>query len=322
MKKSILIIFIFLVALTFFSCSRSRILTYNIWRTITESPEIVINKIDNPIKDSVRLSVLWAGHSTVLLQIYEKVLLFDPFFEDRFAFFFTRKLESGLLYENLSKLDIIFVSHSHFDHLSFHSLDELSNLFPKTNLVFPAGVEEYLPNFDLNMHRLDTTGIFSGKYYGKTTIIDDVKITPVYAVHTGGRYALDSYLWRVQGHCGFIVEYKDVSVYFAGDTGYDDIAFKKIGEKFNIELAFIPIGPCRNCEEKGFLYHTSVMEAIKLFEDIKAKKMIPIHYGTIEYMNDPRVPIYVLEKILEEEKYLKDLKDKVFILDEGEQIIY
>lgn len=322
MKKFILIILFILSSQVFYSCGGGRIITHNIWRTLTDSPEVVINKIENPVKDSVRLSALWAGHSTVLLQMYDKVILFDPFFEDNFALVFTRKIESGLLYKNIEKLDLIVVTHSHFDHLSFRSLGELEEIFPKTNLVFPAGVEEYLPKFDFNMLRVDTSGIFSGRYYGPTTIVSDIKLTPVYAVHTGGRYAFDSYLWRVQGHSGFILEYKDICVYFAGDTGYDENAFKKIGEKFKIELTFIPIGPCRNCEEKGFFYHTSVMEAINLFQDIKAKYMIPIHFGAIEYMNNPRVPLFVLEKIIEEDNNFSDLKNNIYILNEGEQIIF
>lgn len=322
MKKIFIIILFFTSVIIFSSCGRSRILTYNLWRTITESPEVVINKIENPVKDSVRLAVLWAGHSTVLLQMYDKVILFDPFFENHFALVFTRKLETGLLYENLRKLDLIVITHSHFDHLSFYSLEELEENFPHTDLIFPAGVEEFMPNFDFNMHRIDTAGVFSGNYFGKTSLIKGIKITPVYAVHTGGRYAIDSYLWRLQGHSGFILEYKDICVYFAGDTGYDENAFKKIGEKFNIELALIPIGPCRDCEEKGFLYHTSVMEAVKLFQDIKAKKMIPIHYGAIEYMNDPNVPMYVLEQLINKSDSLNYLKDRIFILKEGEQIIF
>ncbi len=321
--KNIIKIFLFcLIIPIFYSCGAGRIITNNLWRTLTESPEVVINKVENPVKDNVRLSALWAGHSTVLLQIYDKVILFDPFFENHFALIFSRKVESALLYENLKKLDLIVITHSHFDHLSFYSLGKLEELYPETDLIFPAGVEEYMPNFNFRMYRIDTAGVFSGKFYGKPYFINGIKITPVIAIHTGGRYGIDSYLWRVQGHSGFILEYKDVCVYYAGDTGYDENAFKKIGEKFDIELAFIPIGPCRNCEERGFFYHTSVMESVKLFEDIKAKYMIPIHYGTIEYMNDPRVPMRVLEKIIESDTSSLDLKHKIYILKEGEQIIF
>lgn len=321
--KSIINIFLFCIIIPiFYSCGAGRIITNNLWRTITESPEVVINKIENPVKDSVRLSALWAGHSTVLLQIYDKVILFDPFFENHFALIFSRKVESALLYENLKKLDLIVITHSHFDHLSFYSLGKLEKLYPETDLIFPTGVEEYMPNFNFRMHRIDTAGVFSGNFYGKPYFINEIKITPVIAIHTGGRYGIDSYLWRVQGHSGFILEYKDVCIYYAGDTGYDENAFKKIGEKFDIELAFIPIGPCRNCEEKGFFYHTSVMESVKLFKDIGAKYMIPIHYGTIEYMNDPRVPMRVLEKIIESDSSSLELKNKIYILKEGEQIIF
>jgi L-ascorbate metabolism protein UlaG (beta-lactamase superfamily) len=114
-----------------------------------------------------------------------------------------------------------------------------------------------------------------------------------------------------------------VCIYFAGDTGYEKEAFKYIGNSFKIDLALIPIGPCRNCDSTGMWFHTSSIEALQLFEDIKASYMIPIHYGAIQYFTNTNYPLSVLEKILQnpDSKYYSDA-DKVKILKEGEQVIW
>jgi len=150
-----------------------------------------------------------------------------------------------------------------------------------------------------------------------------MKITPVFTMHQGGRYAIDTYSWMVKGATGYIIQYKDVCVYFAGDTGYDEKAFKKIGDAFKIDLAIIPIGPCRNCEDKGMWFHTSTIEALKLFEDIKATYMIPVHFGAVEYFTDADYPMHVLKKILQNPgSGFHYLADRVKILREGEQITW
>jgi len=323
MKKRIInYILLSLFAIYLSGCALGKIFTDNVWRTITTSPELVLNKIDDPIKDSVRLSALWAGHSTVLVQMYDKVIIVDPFFNNYFVGLFVRQIETGLEYRKLEKLDMILVTHAHMDHLSYSSLDALEELHPGANLVFPDGVENYLPKYDFRMHKIETAKAFTKDYTGEPYFLDGMKIIPVFAEHTGGRYGFDSYLWRIKGYSGFIVEYKDLTVYFAGDTGYNEEAFKKIGEKFNIELALIPIGPCRNCDSTGFRHHTSSFEGLRLFDDIKAKWMIPIHYGSIKYFGDPNQPMYVLKELIEEFGYgdEKDYKKNVIILKEGERV--
>ena len=331
MKKSLIII-ITSVLIVFSGCGYFRMATKNIGRNLTQSPEIVWNKISSPVKDNVRLTALWGGHSTMLVQMYDKVILFDPLFNNYLFGIQLRRKETGLDYENLKQLDLIAVTHPHMDHLSFSSLDKLSKKFPGTPFIFPEGAEQFLPNFDLDMIRADLTDIYKGKYIATSFYVNGLKITPVYALHNGGRYGLDTYLWFVQGYCGYVVEYKDVCIYFAGDTGYDEKAFKEIGKKFKITLAFIPIGPCRNCEKKGFWFHTTSLEAVELFKDLNAKYMIPIHYGSLQYMSDSNGPMQTLKEIInnpgkyfpeEDSTVLKDdFIDKIKILKEGEQIIF
>ena len=247
----------------------------------------------------------------------------DPFLNNRINGIFIRKKEPALDIENLSKLDLVLISHSHMDHLNFVSLGMIEDKFPGCNLIFPEGDEKYLPDFNLNLIKATTREYRNKQYMGDVINVDGMKITPVYALHQGGRYAIDTYSWLERGATGYILQYKDVCIYFAGDTGYNDEAFKVIGNNFQIDLALIPIGPCRTCQSKGMWFHTSSMEALQLFDDLKAGYMIPIHFGAIKYFTNADYPLDALKKILKnpESNYQK-FADKVKILKEGEQIIW
>jgi N-acyl-phosphatidylethanolamine-hydrolysing phospholipase D len=321
--KKILIIFIILSSFELSGCFVLRVAMNNLGEAISSSPAKIENKIKKPLNDSIKLSALWIGHSTVLVQIYDKVIITDPFLNNRINGIFIRKKEPGMDIDDLSKLNLILISHSHMDHLSFVSLGMLEDKFPQCNLLFPEGDEKYLPDFNLNLIKATTRNYRNKQYIGDIMYVDGMKITPVYALHQGGRYAIDTYSWQERGATGYIVQYKDVSIYFAGDTGYDDEAFKVIGNNFKIDLALIPIGPCRTCQSKGMWFHTSSLEALQLFDDIKASYMIPIHYGAIQYFSNADYPLSALKKIIgnPESKFNK-ITYKVKILKEGEQIIW
>jgi N-acyl-phosphatidylethanolamine-hydrolysing phospholipase D len=320
--KRFIIVIILLTPLIFSGCFGFRILTRSLGDTFS-TPEKVENKVKHPIKENVKLSALWIGHSSILVQIYDKVILLDPVFTERLGGLLMRKKEPGLDLKDLPRLDLVFVSHSHMDHLSYGSLEMIADMFPGCTLVFPTGDENYLPNFNLNLFRIKIPDYGQGNIIGKTVVIDSVKITPVYALHTGGRYIIDTYVWKSPGATGYIIQYKDICIYFAGDTGYNDRAFKKIGDNFKINLAFIPIGPCRNCDSTGMLYHASSLEALEIFTDVRADYMIPIHYGSYRYFRDADYPKEILDAILKDSlsEYHSDI-DRVKILKIGEQLIF
>jgi N-acyl-phosphatidylethanolamine-hydrolysing phospholipase D len=322
MNKIFLAIISFIILLFFSGCFYFGLLTRSVDDAIFSTPDKIKHKIENPYNKNVSLSALWIGHSSVLLQIYDKMLLFDPFFNTRIEGVFMRKVEPGIDIDKINKLDFIFISHSHLDHFNFFSLDYFEKKYPAVNFVFPYGLEQYLPDYNFNLIRLDDRNVNSRNPVGNSIFIDSIKITPVYAMHTGGRYIFDAYVWKTEGATGYIIKYRDLCIYFAGDTGYDNYAFKKIGDNFKIDVAFIPIGPCRNCDSSGFKYHTTSIEALKLFRDVKASIMVPIHYGALEYFRDSNYPLEILEKILNDEKYgMSDLKNNVRAMKEGEQII-
>ncbi len=131
------------------------------------------------------------------------------------------------------------------------------------------------------------------------------------------------------GCTGYIIEYKDVTIFYAGDTLYDENAYKEIGDKFNIDLAIIPIGPCRECAELGNYNHVASFGALLMFDDLKADKMLPVHFGAISYRNDPDYPMIVLKELIDKRDSSMIVssgnatyKENVKILDEGEQYVF
>ncbi len=317
-------------ALIFSGCWFVRAGMRNIDNVVFDTPEKVTNKIKDPIKDNVKLSALWVGQSTILLQIDDKVIITDPVFENVIAGIMMRKVEAGLDISSIPKLDLILVSHAHMDHLSFPSLDKLDKRFPHAKLVIPDGVEKYLPSYDMKIIKMRTGNSEERGYIGETKVIDGITITTVFADHQGGRFGFDSYLWDVPGFTGYIIQYKGITVYFAGDTAYNDKAFKEIGKKFNIDLALIPVGPCRECDSIGNFRHVASLGALMMLDDLRAKYMIPIHYGAITYFDDPNIPVYVLEDLIKQygTKTVTGIaagtpyKDKIKILPPGGQYIF
>jgi len=278
-------------------------------------PEQARFYVNDPVKDSVSLSVLWIGHASALIQIYDKVIMIDPLLTNNVAAVLRRHYIPAINLEALKKCDIILISHSHMDHLSPGSLDILEEKFPSANLVFPEGAEDYIPGYSFKLSKLKMADL-SNKYIGDSVSIDGVKIFSIKSVHWGGRYGIDGKLWTDKGHCAYIIEYKDMCIYYSGDSSYDESLFKFIGRNFKIDLALVNIIFCDSCTElnqsKSHLYP---MGAVQILKDTGAEYMIPLHFGTFTNVN---AQIKVLKKMMHKDD---EMKGKIKILNLGEQII-
>ena len=264
---------------------------------------------------TARLAVQWVGHSTVLVRIDDRVIITDPFLTARVGEVKARLVEPGIDLDSLGRLDLILVSHAHADHLSLGSLGMLAERFPGTDLVFPAGVEEFLPRYTFPLVRMKQADRAAGELTGETVTLAGVAITTVFSRHWGGRYGLDGSVWGFPGYTGYIVEYHGLTVYYPGDTGYDPDLFREIGRRWAIDLALIPIGPCYDPASVGTPVHVGPLGAVRILEDTKACTMVPIHYGTVQEPMDPFDPLEVFLGLL---KARPDLLGAVSILKIGE----
>lgn len=271
------------------------------------SPAELENKIINPKIDDARLAILWVGHATMLIQIDDKFILTDPVFTETVAFLSKRLIEPGIDVENLPQIDIALISHLHPDHLSFGSLEMIEEKI--SELIVPEGGLLYIPNYNFESNDL--------KWWNSTEI-NGVKITSTPVLHNGMRYGLD-YDWLPRAFTSYIIEYNGITVYFGGDTGYDSTTtiFKETAQRFpQIDLAILPIAPIHP-REYSSIRHTDPHDALLVGKELRAKRIIPMHYDTFAEAYDT---LGEAEQLMKQEMLKNNLtKEEVIILKIGEQ---
>ena len=299
-----------LILLNLSGCSSyvQRIVTQSLGR-IGESVPDPPHMITTPILSNPGLAVSWVGHATVLIQIHDKIIMTDPFLTNTMGFVAKRFVRPGLDPKLLSRVDATLVSHIHFDHFDYGSLDML----PKNGiLAVPEGAAEYTPDFG-----------FKDVYEMKPWDVverDGIRITAVPAQHFTGRYGFDATWLGSLGFTGYVIEVDGTTVFFAGDTGYNPELFKEIGRRFKIDLAIVPIAP-GSMTGVGGRIHVGPAGALMIYKDLGAKFMMPMHFGTLFYGSDsnPNEPFTRLLELAAKE----GLSDKIVGLEVGEQrIVY
>lgn len=261
-------------------------------RGATGSEEVKRSESDQPV------SVTYIGHATVLVESRDFRFITDPIFSKRIAHFFSRrKIPLGARVEDLPPIDSILISHGHYDHLDAPTLKKFAK---DTPIVVSKSLRKIIA-------RLGFSDIRSLSWWDGTKI-GEIAVIAVPAFHFAGR---PPRLLR-NDYQGYVIEGERI-VYFAGDTGLQN-DFEKIREKFEIDLALLPIGAY---SPRSFRrHHLSPEDAIRAMELLKAKKMIPIHWGTFGLSIEPITePPERLAKVIKEHH----LEDRVLILKPGER---
>ena len=278
------------------------------FETLPGAPDTVAGKITHPIFHTVGLSALWVGHATCLFQIGDKVFITDPIFSETAGMVSKRSIEPGIQPQAIDRLDYILVSHIHFDHLNYSSL----SMLPKSAvMLLPKGAAEYIPEFGFSDYReMKSWSTFEA---------DGVRITAVPVRHFNGRYGFDgAWLHWTTTFTGYVIEYQGKTVFFAGDTGYDPEKFKEIGRRFAIDLALIPIAPVEPHDFMKYV-HADPAEALHIFDDVRAKFMIPIHHRT--FIQGLDTSLTYAQDQLTALVAARHLQDRVLLLKIGEQRI-
>jgi L-ascorbate metabolism protein UlaG (beta-lactamase superfamily) len=230
------------------------------------------------------------NHATVLLQVDGVNILTDPIWSKRtspISFIGPKRVHRPTIrFEDLPPIDIVVVSHNHYDHLDIPTLKKLSNKYSPKILVG-------LKNGDL----LKKEGIenFIEMDWYQTTQFKNLKITFMPNQHWSARGLFDKFetLWG-----GYIIESTKGEIYFAGDTGYGKF-FKEIKKKFpNIILSFLPIGAY---EPRWFMKpaHINPKEAVRGHIELGSKHSVGVHFGTFQLTDEGRdEPIKALIKCL------------------------
>ena len=222
--------------------------------------------------------VAWVGHATFLIKLGNTTIITDPLFSKNsgpLIFGPKRYVESAIKLNEIPKTDLFLLTHNHYDHLDYSTVKNFPH--KKSKVLVPLKLSKYFTrNGFKDVNELD--------WYDDIKI-NDLKITFLPAVHWSKRTLTDTNktLWG-----NFLIEYKDKKILFACDTGYGNI-YKELGKKYGpIDLTFINIGAYdfRPMFEKS-VYHTNPEEALNIAQDLKSKKVIGMHWGTVVLSLEP-----------------------------------
>jgi L-ascorbate metabolism protein UlaG (beta-lactamase superfamily) len=256
-------------------------------------------------------SATFINHATFLIQLQKLNILTDPVYSERVSpvSFIgpSRVREPGIPFELLPSIDVVLISHNHYDHLDLETLKKIDGKFHPLFLV-PLGDEKILKEAGiLNVQELD---------WWQEIKVQDTHFTFAPAAHWSGRGLFDKNdsLWG-----SFMISNPLTKIYFAGDSGYGD-HFRNIKSRLGApELALLPIGAyspawfmARN--------HINPEEAILAHRDLGAQRSVAMHFGTFQ-LSDEGVHEPVV--LLNENKKKLGINDKTFmILEHGQTISY
>ena len=259
---------------------------YHVWREISrQDPEV---PADHFRGHGAAVSALretgagnwltWLGHSAFLLRLGGRNILLDPFLSDYATsvppFGPKRFTPPGLPVEKLPQIDLLVISHNHYDHLDQATLGVL----PDKDRI-PVIVPLKLKGFVSELGFRDVTELD----WHDTKKIGPIRVTAIPAVHFSSRGLFDrnETLWT-----GYSIRGGHTKVYFAGDTGYHSI-FKDLGHRYGpFDLGLVPIGAYKRASNLKST-HTTPEEAVRLGRDMGVKTLVPMHWGTLVLSFEP-----------------------------------
>lgn len=214
-------------------------------------------------------SITWIGHSTFLIQMNGLNMITDPVWAKRMGFQ-KRLTEPGISIADLPVIDIVFISHGHYDHLDFRTLRRLKG---NPSFFVPVGLGA---SFTIRGFKK----VIESEWYD-SFVYDDLTFSFVPAQHWTKRTVTDT---DTSQWGGWIIESQEHSIYFVGDTGYFR-GFQEIAKKFSIETVLMPIGAY---EPEWFMKasHLNPEDAIQAFIEMNGTTFIPMHYGTYHLADD------------------------------------
>jgi L-ascorbate metabolism protein UlaG (beta-lactamase superfamily) len=246
------------------------------WVKLTDEDVSFAEKPSPTVGNS--LAITFVNHATFLIQTNGLNILTDPVWSNRvspLSFAGPKRMRPpGLKFEDLPKIDLILISHNHYDHLDIDTLKKLNAAY-SPEFIVPLGVDLYLNREGIS----NTTSL---DWWEASSASESITITSVPAQHFSARGLFDQNrtLWA-----GYVLETGYGNVYFAGDTGYGEF-FKEIEEKFNpITVGLIPIGAYK---PKWFMgpIHVNPEEALQAHKDLNAEISFGMHFGTFPLADD------------------------------------
>lgn len=226
-------------------------------------------------------TLTWIGHATVLLQLEGLNILTDPHFSERASPVQwagpKRVTRPGIPLEELPPIDIVVLSHDHYDSLDTGTVKRLIARKGGENTTFcvPMGLKKWFE--DLGATKAVEFDWWESRKIGPLT----VTATPVRHWSKRAFTRRNETLWA-----GWVVSSDSFRFFFAGDSGYTPM-FAKIGERLGpFDLCAIPIGAY---EPRWFMkaHHLNPEDAVQVHKDVRSGKSVAIHWGTFILTDEP-----------------------------------
>ena len=265
---------------------------FNFWKELrsVDRVQIELSREYKELEKKPNGYTSWIGHSSFLVNNYDLNIITDPIFSERASpsqFFGPKRLiPPAINYEDLPKIDVIVISHNHYDHLDIKSIKKLHIINPEIIYLVPLKLKKWFQNLGIK-------NVYEFNWWEEKTIKNTTfTFVPVQHWSRRGLFDKNKTLWG-----GWWIENDEIKLVHLGDTGYT----KDFVEINNIlgspDLAFIPIGaysPRKIMRES----HMNPEEALNAALDLKAKHSIGMHWGTF---------ILTTEQTEEPKKLLNDL---------------
>ncbi len=234
-----------------------------------KKPLPVYKEAGDESEDATQAYITWFGHSAMLLEIEGKRILIDPMLGDHASpvGFFAKRYqnEAPVPLDELDSIDAIIISHDHYDHLDYPSIQKLKD---KTEHFFtPLGVGSHLKRWGVPADKITELD-----WWGEVNF-KDIQLVATPSRHFSGRGLSDrdKTLWA-----SWVIKGQHNNIYFSGDGGYAD-HFKEIGEKLGpFDFTMME---CGQYNEMWANIHMMPEESVQAHVDVKGKKMMPIHWG-------------------------------------------
>lgn len=248
---------------------------------------VISSEFVNPPQRIYSGMLTWVGHATYLIQVGNKNILTDPVWSDRVGPFGNRfgpmrYMPPGIPWEKLPPIDIVVISHNHYDHMDRKTIERLSKNYNPIFFV-PLGNKKFLEEWGVEtVVELDWWDEYE---------IDDIKIVCTPAQHFSQRWLNDrnESLWS-----SWLIKAENKTFFFAGDTGYFP-GFKEVGERYSpIDVALMPIGAYK---PRWFMrpVHVDPAEALQAYLDLNARYFAAMHWGTFdqtdEFLDQPPIDL-------------------------------